>query len=130
MTHEQGYPDMCGGEEVVGEMFDVFNRTHTASRVILVNQWGWSPNLCGQRMPAEMTIADLRRGADLEFGLSVYEPFGISQLESLSFGALCVLSNICGCAAFCRTAAGDDQFDNILQRQVHQILLVNVILIH
>jgi glycosyltransferase involved in cell wall biosynthesis len=114
VTHEQGYPDMCGGEEVVGEMFDIFNRTHTASRVILVNQWGWSPNLCGQRMPAEMTIADLRRGADLEFGLSVYEPFGISQLESLSFGAMCVLSNICGCAAFCRTAAGDDRFDNIL----------------
>ena len=73
---------------------------------MLVNQWDWNRQVCGERMPAEMTFADLRRGTDVEFGLSVYEPFGISQLEPLSFGALCVVSSVCGCLGFARRAAG------------------------
>ncbi len=115
VAHEEGYPDLCGGEEVVGEMCDVFNRTHKASRAVLVNQWGWSQKACGQRMPENMTIADLRRGTDLEFGLSIYEPFGISQLEPLSFGALCVVSNVCGCTGFARAAMRGEKFDNVIE---------------
>ena len=106
VDHEVGYPDLCQGEEVIGRMFDDFNRNHRAARAILVNQWGWNRAACGDRMPAEMTFADLRRGTDLEFGLSVYEPFGISQLEPLSFGALCLVSNVCGCVGFARRAGG------------------------
>jgi len=49
-----------------------------------------------------MTFADVRRGTDLEFGLSIYEPFGISQFEGLSFGAICAVSNVCGCMGFAR----------------------------
>ncbi|RKY26361.1 MAG: hypothetical protein DRP83_04425 [Planctomycetota bacterium] len=115
VAHEQGYPDLCGGEEVVGEMCDAFNRTHEHSRAVLVNQWGWSSKACGQRMPAKMTIADLRRGCDLEFGMSVYEPFGISQLEPLSFGALCVPSSVCGCVSFAAAAMRGEKFDNIIE---------------
>jgi glycosyltransferase involved in cell wall biosynthesis len=114
-AHEKGYPDLCAGEEVVGETFDHFNRHHQSSRAVFVNQWGWSAETCGVRMPEAMTIADLRRGGDVEFGLSVYEPFGISQLESLSFGALCVVSNVCGCMGFARTAMGDRTWDNIVE---------------
>ena len=115
VTHETGYPDLCGGEEVLGEMFDCFNRDHEAVRAVLVNQWGWDCSACGRRMPEEMTFVDIRRGTDVEFGLSVYEPFGISQLESLSFGAACVVSNVCGCLGFARRAGAADRSDRIVE---------------
>jgi len=83
---------------------------------VLVNQWDWNAKVCGRRMPEEMTFADIRRGTDVEFGLSVYEPFGISQLEPLSFGAICVVSNICGCMGFAKRAGGGKPIDrNILE---------------
>ena len=56
-------------------------------------------------MPEAMRFSDLRNGADLEFGQSIYEPFGIAQLEPLSSGALCVVSNVCGCVGFIGRAA-------------------------
>lgn len=116
VTHEMDYPDLCGGEEVVGEMFDAFNRDHEAVRVVFVNQWDWNRKRCGMRMPEDMAFADIRQGTDVEFGLSVYEPFGISQFEPLSFGALCVVSNVCGCTGFARHAAGDGKRDkNIIE---------------
>ncbi|MFW6133764.1 MAG: hypothetical protein ACOC8F_07690, partial [Planctomycetota bacterium] len=112
VAHERGYPDLCGGEEILGEMFDVFNRDHAAVRAVLVNQWGWSRQACGDRMSEEMTFADLRRGTDLEFGLSIYEPFGISQFEPLASGAMCVVSNVCGCMGLAQREAGADGFDD------------------
>lgn len=116
VAHEPGYPDMCGGEEVIGEMFDGFNRNHQAVRAVLVNQWDWNRQCCGDRMPAEMSFADIRHGTDLEFGLSVYEPFGISQLEPLSFGALCLVSNVCGCMGFARRESnGHPEKHNIIE---------------
>ena len=83
--HEEGYPDLAGGEEQLGGMVDHFNRDHEAVRAVFVNQWGWSRAACGLRMSEEMTFADIRRGTDVELGLSIYEPFGISQFEPLSF---------------------------------------------
>lgn len=116
VVHEEGYPDLCQGEEVVGTMFEAFNREHRAARAVLVNQWDWGRQVCGDRMPEEMTFADLRYGTDLEFGLSVYEPFGISQFEPLSFGALCLVSNVCGCMGFARrAAAGRPDAENIIE---------------
>ena len=113
-AHEKGYPDLCGGEEVIGDMFDNFNRNHKAVRVVLVNQWDWNRKFCGERMPEDMVFADCRYGTDVEFGLSVYEPFGISQLEPLNCGALCVLSNVCGCAGFASRAAGNREVENVI----------------
>ncbi|MEZ4869864.1 MAG: hypothetical protein R3C14_51535 [Caldilineaceae bacterium] len=83
-----------------------FNQQATASKVVFVNQFGWSRDRCGVRMPAEMEFMDLRAGSDLEFGQSIYEPFGIAQVEPLSFGALCCVSNVCGCVGFVERAAG------------------------
>ncbi len=77
-----------------------FNRTARASRIVFVNQFGWDQEHCGQRMPAEMTFLDLRRGTDVEFGQSIYEPFGIAQVEPLNFGAISCVSNVCGCVGF------------------------------
>ena len=115
VAHEEGYPDLCGGEEVLGDMFDDFNRHHQAVRAVLVNQWDWNRRVCGQRMPEDMTFADIRAGTDLEFGLSVYEPFGISQLEPLNFGGLCVVSNVCGCMGFARKAGGTQNLENVIE---------------
>ena len=114
VAHEDGYPDLSGGEEVLGGMFDNFNRNHEAVRAVLVNQWDWNRHFCGERMPEEMRFADIRRGTDVEFGLSAYEPFGISQFEPLSCGALCVVSNVCGCAGFARRVLDGGEADNII----------------
>ena len=53
-NHEPGYPDLCQGEEVVGEMFKHFNGNHEAARAVFVNQWDWNRQACGERMPKEM----------------------------------------------------------------------------
>jgi len=116
VSHERGYPDLCQGEEVLGDIFDEFNRSHKGIQVVLVNQWDWNRAACGLRMPEEMEFSDIRCGTDVEFGLSIYEPFGISQLEPLSSGALCVVSNVCGCMGFARRAArGKPLDDNIVE---------------
>src|SRR5207244_1851549 len=43
-------------------------------------------------------------GSDAEFGQSIYEPFGIAQVEPISFGGICVFTELCGCAGFVRKA--------------------------
>ncbi len=77
-----------------------------AIRIVLVNQFGWDRSRCGVRMPEAMRFDDLRAGSDLEFGQSIYEPFGIAQVEPLTAGALCVASDVCGCVGFVSKAAG------------------------
>ena len=91
-----------------------FNAKSQAVRAVLVNQFGWSRERCGLRMPAEMTFADLRAGTDLEFGQSIYEPFGIAQMEPLAAGAVCVVSNVCGCVGFAERAAAGHNFPNMV----------------
>ncbi len=116
VNHETGYPDLAGGEEVIGQNVAAFNRGHQGVKAVFVNQWDWNRAVCGERMPADMTFRDIRAGTDVELGLSVYEPFGISQLEPLCFGALCVVSNVCGCMGFARRAGGDGGWeDNIIE---------------
>jgi glycogen synthase len=51
-------------------------------------------------MPEDMDTIDIHRGTDVEFGQSIYEPFGIAPVEPLTFGGICVFSNVCGCAGF------------------------------
>jgi len=114
LHHRRGYPDLCNGEETVADLFEDFNEHHRAVRVVQVNQFGWDRRRCGQRMPADACIGDVRQGTDVEFGLSVYEPFGISQLEPLSAGAICVMSDVCGCLAFVQRCSDGQLPANIL----------------
>jgi hypothetical protein len=109
----QDVPDLVSHEVPFYRAIERFNRTARACRIILVNQFGWSRDRCGNRMPPEMTFADIRQGSDLEFGQSIYEPFGIAQVEPLSFGALCVISSACGCVGFIQRTGGLDQ-DNVI----------------
>jgi glycogen synthase len=66
-------------------------------------------------MPEEMHFELLRQGSDVEFGQSIYEPFGIAQVEPLGFGAVSVVSDVCGCVGFverCRPA--QDEYDGFI----------------
>ena len=127
VNHRLGYPDLCNGEETPGSLFADFNSHHRAIRVVLVNQFGWERRLCGTRMPQEMTLADVRCGTDVEFGMSVYEPFGISQLEPLGFGAICLVSNVCGCMGFVRRATGGEMPANVLEADFTDLTAVGSI---
>ena len=103
--HRGDNGDLIGGEEAY--FFDgvePFNASAGNAKVVFINQFGWSQERCGVRMPADMEFMDIRKGSDLEFGQSIYEPFGIAQVEPLGFGTISCVSNVCGCVGFVRRA--------------------------
>jgi len=115
--HRSDNGDLVWLEIPFYEAVAAFNARSKAVKVVLVNQYGWDREHCGERMPEDMSFADLRRGSDVEFGQSVYEPFGIAQVEPLGFGALCVVSNVCGSIGFVQRAAeiaGMVPFNNLI----------------
>ncbi len=112
--HREGYPDLVGPEVDLSHMVDTFNAAHRNVQVVLVNQFGWSRHRIGRRLPEEMNIADLRRATDIEFGMATYEPFGISPLEPLGSGAICVISNVCGCQGFVQHVTDDQGAPNVI----------------
>jgi hypothetical protein len=105
--HREGYPDLVGPESDLWRDIRAFNANHANVQVVLVNQFGWTKARVGARLPDGMDIADLRRATDVEFGMATYEPFGISPLEPLGCGAICVISNVCGCEGFVRHATAN-----------------------
>jgi len=114
VAHREGYPDLSGGEADFYVHMQKFNACARQIKVVLVNQFGWTASACGRKMPADMDFLDIRKGTDLEFGQSIYEPFGIAQLEPLSFGGLCVITNVCGCAGFVERVTGGRDVPNVL----------------
>lgn len=108
--HRGDNGDLIGAEEdFFFHVVEPFNRDASHCQIVFVNQFGWSQDRCGLRMPADMEFPDIRLGSDLEFGQSIYEPFGIAQVEALESGALCCVSNVCGCVGFVRQAAQQAQ---------------------
>src|SRR5688572_6327344 len=105
VVHREGLPDLSNGEAVYYQGVQEFNAQSRNVKVVFVNQFGWEQRLVGNRMPADMEFMDIRKGSDAEFGQSIYEPFGIAQVEPISFGGICVFTNICGCAGFVEKAA-------------------------
>jgi hypothetical protein len=83
-------------------------------KVVFINQFGFERALCGNRMPADMEFMDIRKGSDAEFGQSIYEPFGIAQVEPISFGGICVFSECCGCAGFVAKATDGQPTPNVI----------------
>lgn len=119
--HKEGYPDLVGPEVELCNDIDAFNKHHKAVQIVLVNQFGWTHDRIGVRLPENMDIADLRRATDVEFGMATYEPFGISPLEPLGCGAICVISNICGCAGFVKHATGGKPTKNVIDADFTQL---------
>jgi len=114
VSHREGWPDLSGGEADFYTAVQKFNAKSSNVKVIFINQFGFCRKLCGNRMPEDMEFLDIRRGSDVEFGMSVYEPFGISQLEPLTFGGICVISSVCGCSGFIRDIACGVPVKNII----------------
>ena len=114
VAHREGWPDLSGGEADFYTAIQEFNARSRNIKIIFINQFGFEPNNCGQRMPKDMEFMDIRKGSDVEFGQSIYEPFGISQLEPLTFGGICVLSSVCGCAGFVWDVTIGKDFNNVI----------------
>ena len=107
LVHREGGSDLSSGELKFDLLVRAFNARTRAVKALFVNQFGWDQQSCGAFLPTNAEFADLRRGSDAEFGQSIYEPFGISQVECLSSGTISVVSDVCGCRGFVRQAAGE-----------------------
>lgn len=114
VAHREVSPDLTGGEALFYAGVQRFNARSRNCKVLFINQFGFDRAVCGDRMAEEMAFWDIRRGSDIEFGQSIYEPFGIAQLEALSFGSLAVMSAVCGCAGFVRRVTGPDGTPNVV----------------
>jgi glycogen synthase len=114
VAHREGMPDLSGGEAAFYATVQEFNAKSKNIKIIFINQFGFTQTNCGQRMPKDMEFMDIRRGSDVEFGQSIYEPFGIAQLEPLTFGGICVVSSVCGCAGFVADIAGAEGAKNLV----------------
>ena len=113
VAHREGLPDLSNGEAAYYQGVQEFNAQSRNIKVVFINQFGFDRKTCGERMPADMEFMDIRKGSDVEFGQSIYEPFGIAQVEPISFGGICVFTNVCGCAGFADKAAGGKPTPNI-----------------
>ena len=100
LVHREGGADLSPGELEFDLQVRAFNARSRAVRVIFINQFGWDRASCGEWIPEEMHFELLRQGSDVEFGQSIYEPFGIAQVEPMGFGAISVVSDVCGCVGF------------------------------
>jgi hypothetical protein len=114
IAHREGWPDLSGGEARLFTRLQEFNAKSRNIKIVFINQFGFEQNLCGKKMPSNMEFMDIRRGSDVEFGMSVYEPFGIAQLEPLTFGGICVISNVCGCAGFMQDVTKGKNIKNVI----------------
>lgn len=114
VAHREGPPDLSGGEALFYAGVQAFNARSQNCKVVYLNQFGFDRGCCGERMPEEMAFWDIRRGSDVEFGQSIYEPFGIAPLEALSFGAVAVMSNVSGGAGFVGKVSGPKGTPNVV----------------
>ncbi len=114
VAHREGHPDLTGGEAAYYAGVQEWNARARHCKIVYINQFGFDRSACGSRMPADMDFLDIRKGSDAEFGQSIYEPFGIAQVEPISFGGICVFTELCGCAGFTRKAAGGKDLRNYM----------------
>ena len=120
LVHREGGSDLSSGELKFDLLVRAFNARTRAVKALFVNQFGWDQQSCAF-LPADAEFADLRRGSDVEFGQSIYEPFGISQVECLSSGTISVVSDVCGCRGFVRQAAGEAELGSFIEGAYTQL---------
>lgn len=112
--HRKGWADLVGPEAGLYDMLESVNNEQQNTSAILINQFGFSAERVGNRVPEGMDIADFRIATDVELGMATYEPFGISPLEPLAAGAVCVISKICGCAGLVDAVTNHHPSPNVL----------------
>ncbi len=100
VLHREGWPDLIGAEKEIYNYLQLFNARSKAIKGLFINQFGFGRTSCGKRVPQQTGLEDLRMASDAEFGFSVYEPFGIAQIETIPFGGTSILSSSCGAARF------------------------------
>jgi len=98
VLHREGYPDLLDYENDIYWSCQYFNAKSRAIKVVFINQFSFNPYRIGNRLPQGTTFTDLRLSSDAEFGMSVYEPFGIAQIETIPFGGVAILTRACGSA--------------------------------
>jgi hypothetical protein len=103
-AHREGHPDLTGGEAHFYAEVQEWNARARQCKVLYINQFVVDAGSLGTRAPSDIDFLDFRKGSDAEFGQSIYEPFGIAQVEPISFGGICVFTKLCGCAGFVRQA--------------------------
>jgi len=113
-THRTPGLDLTQAEASFYTNIQEFNSRNRHIKAVYINQFGWDYLFCGNRMPSDMQFMDFRRGSDLEFGQSTYEPFGSAPLEALSQGSLCVVSSISGCLDAVRDITGSPLPSNVI----------------
>jgi hypothetical protein len=104
VTHRRGWPDLVGMEEEICAWLQIFNSKSKAIKALYINQFGFDRVRCGARVPEGSEFMDLRVASDAELGFSIYEPFGIAQIETVPFGGAALLSSTCGSAKFLERA--------------------------
>ncbi len=115
VAHREGHTDLTGGEAAFYAGVQEWNARARWCKIVYINQFGFDRKSCGMRMPSDMDFLDIRKGSDAEFGQSIYEPFGIAQVEPISFGGICVFTGLCGCAGFVRKSAGNKPTANAIE---------------
>jgi hypothetical protein len=95
-------------DEIAWEFVRNYNRKHKNTQIVLLNQFVTDSKSCGTHMPRDMSFVDFRYGTHVELNPAIYEPFGISCIEPLPYGAVIVISSVCGCASFLREYEGHD----------------------
>lgn len=114
VAHREAHPDLSGGEAAYYVGVQEFNARSRNCKIVFINQFGFDQRSCGLRVPTDAEFIDVRKGSDAEFGQSIYEPFGIAQVEPISFGGICVFSECCGCAGFVMKATGGQPTPNVI----------------
>lgn len=107
VMHKEGWPDLVGMEVDVYNTISLFNAKSRAIKAVFINQFGFGCHQCGQRVPEGAQWIDLRVGSDVELGMSIYEPFGIAQIETLAFGGMAIFSKACGSSALVESVFSD-----------------------
>jgi hypothetical protein len=96
VLHKEGWPDLVGTEIEIYKWLQIFNSKSKAIKAIFLNQYGFSRERCGMRVPEDVEFRDFRIASDAEFGFSIYEPFGIAHIEVIPFGGISLISSVCG----------------------------------
>jgi hypothetical protein len=113
-AHREGHPDLTGGEATFYAGVQEWNAKSRFCKIMYINQFIIDDQTLGSRAPKGIDFLDFRKGSDAEFGQSIYEPFGIAQVEPISFGGICVFTSLCGCAGFVYKAAGEKPTPNAI----------------